>query len=91
MRASRPQKVEGDNYVIAVENPNQQDIMAHAMPDILNSIHNSLSNDYITISIHINEGEAAPHTWNEREVYAHIVETTPYLKTVIEDLKLTLS
>ena len=91
MRASRPQKVEGDNYVIAVENPNQQDIMAHAMPDILSYLHNSLLNDNITISICINEGEAAPHTWNEREVLAHVIETTPYLKTVIDNLKLTLS
>ncbi len=91
MRASRPQKIEGDNYAITVENPSQQELMTQAMPNILSYLHNTLSNDFISISIYINEGEAAPHTWNEREVFAHIIETTPYLKTIVEDLKLTLS
>lgn len=91
MRAARPQKIKGDDYAITVENPNQQELMTQAMPDILSYLHNTLSNDFISISICINEGEAAPHTWNEREVLSHIIETSPYFKTIVEDLKLTLS
>lgn len=91
MRTARPQRIEGNRFSITVENPGQLDLMEHAMPDILRYIHDSLSNDQITIAVAVNDGEAAPYTWNERDVLAHIAETTPMLKTFIEDFKLTLS
>lgn len=91
MRMARPQRIGEHLYLVKVENPGQQTLMEQAMPDIMDHIHRSLGNDYIKITIAINEGEAAPHTWNEREVLNHIIETTPYFKTFCDDLGLKLS
>lgn len=91
MRTARPQRIEGNRFSITVENPGQLELMEHSMPDILRYIHDTLANDSISITVLVNEGEAAPYTWNERDVLAHMVETTPMLKKFIEDFKLTLS
>ncbi len=91
MRMARPQKTGEDRFVIKVENPGQLDLMEQAMPDILAHIHKALGNDMIAISVALNEGESAPHTWNERQVLAHIIETSPYFKTFSDDLKLKLT
>ena len=91
MRMARPQRIGEHLYLVKVENPGQQALMEQALPDIMDHIHRSLGNDYIKINIAINEGDAAPHTWNEREVLNHIIETTPYFKTFCDDLGLKLS
>lgn len=91
MRTARPQRIENDRFSITVENPGQFDLMMQNIPDILRYIHDALDNDLITISVNVNEGESAPYTWSERDVLAHMVETTPILKKFIEDFKLTLS
>ena len=91
MRMARPQRIGEHLYLVKVENPGQQALMEQALPDILDHIRRSLGNDYIKINIAINEGDAAPHTWNEREVLNHIIETTPYFKTFCDDLGLKLS
>ncbi len=91
MRTARPQRIEGNRFSITVENPGQLDLMTQAIPEILRYIHDSLLNDRITIEIFVNSGESAPYTWNEREVLAHIAETTPVFKKFVEEFKLTLS
>lgn len=90
MRAARPVRIEGDRYSLTVENPAQKELLDHSMLDIKQFVHRNLGNDFITFEVVMNEGEAAPHTWNEREVLAHIAQTSPYFKTFAEDFKLTL-
>ncbi len=91
MRAARPVRIEDNRFSITVENPAQQAMIEQAMPEILQHLHNTLANDFITLMVAINEGDAAPHTWSEREVLAHIAETAPNFKKFVEDFKLTLS
>ena len=91
MRASRPRRIEGNRFVITVENPGQVELMNNAMPDIKAYLANQLSNDHISIEITINQGEAAPHVWNAREVLAHMLQQSPNIKEFVERFSLTLN
>ena len=91
MRVARPKRVEGNRFVIMVENPGQVETMNNAMPDILTHLANQLFNDHITIEIAINEGEASPHVWNSREVLAHMVQNSPNMKLFVERFELSIS
>jgi len=90
MRAGRPTSISGHNYKMLVENEMQQTTVNEAMYSILQHLRDTLFNDHITLAIEINQGAASPHTWNEREVLAHMVEHTPALKDFIDDFKLTI-
>lgn len=90
MRASYPTREEGFTYKIMVENEMQRNIVAQATPSILRHIHDALKNDYFNLTVEINQGEASPHTWSERQVLNHIIENSPILKSLIDDLHLTL-
>ena len=91
MRAARPRRIEGNRFVITVENPGQVDLMNNAMPDIITYLANQLSNDHISFEIIINEDESSPHVWNAREVLAHMVQESPNMKTFVERFDLSLS
>ncbi len=90
MRASYPTKVEGYTYVIMVENEMQRNVVAQATPSILRHIHDALQNDYFNLTIEINQGEASPHTWSERQVLNHMIENSPSFKALVDDFRLTL-
>ncbi len=92
MRASFPTaEGEGGNvFKMMVENEKQHQEMTEAMPAILQYLHDTLRNDHVEIHVEINQGEASPHTWNERQVLAHIIEERPILKEFIDSFGLTL-
>ena len=90
MRASFPDRIDGHSYRIKVENEKQEELMNQHMPELIGELRNALSNDNITLKIEINQGEASPHTWNDREVVAYVQQTVPALNDFIETFKLTL-
>lgn len=90
MRASFPERIEGDKYKMKVENEKQAELMTQAMPALLNEIRDSLSNDRFSLTIEINQGQSSPHTWNDREVMAYVQEKVPALNDFINTFKLTL-
>ena len=90
MRASFPSPMEGHTYRVMVENEKQREEMISAMPSILSTLHDATSNDHIMITVEINQGEASPHTWNERQVLNHMVENNPGLRDFIDDMQLTI-
>lgn len=90
MRASFPSQIEGDSYKIMVENEMQRNVFDHAAPELLKFVRDAIKNDRFAISVEINQGEASPHTWNEREVLSHMIENIPELRGFIDDLGLTL-
>lgn len=91
MRMSNPKRIDGDKHLLVVENPTQEDVLMKAMPELLKYIHEQLSNDYISFEIKQNEGEAAPHTWNEKEVFAYMMQTSENFATLAKKFHLTLS
>ncbi len=90
MRASFPAPVEGDSYKIMVENEMQRNVFDQAAPELLRFVRDAIKNDRFSISVEINQGEASPHTWNEREVLGHMIDNIPELRSFIDDLGLTL-
>lgn len=90
MRASFPSPMEGHTYRVMVENEKQREEMISAMPSILSTLHDATSNDHIMITVEINQGEASPNTWNERQVLNHMVENNPGLRDFIDDMQLTI-
>lgn len=90
MRASFPTLVEGHTYRTMVENEKQREEMNAAMPDILATLRNATLNDHINIMVEINQGEASPHTWNERQVLQHMIENNPSLRDFIADMQLSI-
>lgn len=90
MRAGRPSLISGHDYKMLVENEMQHATVGEAIPEILKYLRDTLANDHITLVIEINQGAASPHTWNERQVLAHMVENTPALRDFIDDFKLTI-
>ena len=90
MRASFPTQVEGTSYRMMIENEKQREEMEAAMQYLLPYLRHTLGNDMLTLSIEINQGEASPHTWNERQVLNHMVGNTPLLGEMIDDFGLTI-
>lgn len=90
MRASFPTQVEGHTYRTMVENEKQLEEMNAAMPDILTSLRNATLNDHINIIVELNQGEASPHTWNERQVLQHMIDNNPSLRDFIADMQLSI-
>lgn len=92
MRASHPVAVadKPHRYTVTVENEMQRDMLQQCMHELTQWLRDSLSNDAIAIELTINTGETARHTWNDREVYARLLEEQPGIKRLADDLKLTL-
>lgn len=91
MRASRPVATDTPfAYTVTIENEMQRDVLQQAMPELLASVRDILSNDRITFNLAINRGETARHTWNDREVLARMLEERPGIKRLADELKLTL-
>ncbi|MDE7471160.1 MAG: DNA polymerase III subunit gamma/tau [Paramuribaculum sp.] len=92
MRASHPVAVNDKphQYMVTVENEMQRDMLQQCMPELRQWLRDSLRNDSVGIELNINQGETARHTWNDREVYARLLEEQPGIKRLADDLKLTL-
>ncbi len=90
MRASYPALVEGHTYRVMVENEKQREELETHMQAILATLRDATANDHIRITIELNQGEASPHTGNEREVLQHMVEKNPEMRDFIESLQLSI-
>lgn len=90
MRASYPTLMDGVRYQVMIENEKQREELLAAMPELLRYMRDALSNDLFDIELELNQGEASPHTWNERQVLEHMASANPGLRSFISDYGLTL-
>lgn len=90
MRASAPVEVGRHTYLVTVENEKQHEELAAAMGELTEFLRDTLGNDSVTLSVSLNQGEASPHTWNERQVLNHMMEHSPEINDLISQLGLTL-
>ncbi len=91
MRASLPILVSGTAYKMMIENEKQREEMTANMPSLLAHLRRELGNDSFTLEIEMNQGEASPHTWNDRQVLDHMIANSPELSALIDDFHLTIS
>lgn len=90
MRSSTPAPTSAPHaYAVTVESDIQAELLQRFIPEITAHCHRTLSNTAITFTVSVNRGAPSPHTWNEREVLAHMLQT-PSLKNFINALNLSL-
>lgn len=88
MRA-RPKPMGGDKYIVAVMSDLQVGPLTEAMPDLLKSLRDALSNDNVTITVTVSDEGPAPRLWNDREILADF-KNYPKVAKFIHDLNLKL-
>jgi hypothetical protein len=91
MRASMPRLTDPTTFVIAVQNQKQLELMEANRPALLDYLRDKLSNDSISFSVTISQGEMPRHTLNDGELLKKMVDEYPSLKNLIDDFKLRLS
>lgn len=93
MQTSRPRRSAEHpaQLSVTVDNDFQSKLLGEWMPRLLSHLRDALSNDMVTIAISINDGEAPPAVWSEREVLEHLRQTHPELNNYIKDFGLTLN
>lgn len=90
MRSHRPVRSADGVWCVTVDSEPQRNVFVESMASLLGEFRDRLSNDEITVAVHINAGEAAPAVWNEREVLRHITESSETMRKLIDTFKLTL-
>lgn len=60
------------------------------MQSLITFLRDAVGNDDLTLDIEINQGESSPHTWNEREVLQHMIESNPEMRELIDALQLSI-
>lgn len=90
MRSAEPVATGAGTYNVMVETDIQAELLNRFMHDITAHCRKKVSNSSVTFSISVNDGAPSPHTWNEREVLAHMLQT-PAVKDFVNALKLSLS
>lgn len=90
MRSSRPERVDATAYSMTVENDMQRQLMEQWRDDLLRFMGDRLANDHIRLDVKVNEGQSSPMTWNEREVFNHMLETNPVLKKFVDGFNMSL-
>lgn len=91
MRTARPVAgTDAVTYTATVLSPIQRDMLAEALPQLLEHLRDSLSNDSVTINIAVADGPAPRYTLNDRELLATIVKEHPFISNFIETFKLNL-
>lgn len=90
MEASRPRHIQADRWLLSVSSAPQRDLMANALPEILQYMREKLKNDDFAIDIHVEEGEPSPEIWSRTELLEHMVEASPEFLKFIHEFNLTL-
>lgn len=90
-RACRPTPTrDPEVFDVTLENPLQVDQMNRLMEELMPALRDAVGNDRLRLNLKLNESGPAPHIWNDREILQHLLSTTPYLSTMIEELHLKL-
>ena len=90
MRASMPKLVNRTSFAITVQNQKQLELMEANRMDLLTYLRDKLSNDSITFSIGISEGDTPRHTLNDSELLKKMLEEYPALRNFHNEFKLRI-
>lgn len=90
MRVHWPEKNSGNRWTVVVESDTQANIFNEKLGLLHGFLRNALANDLVEIAVEVNNGEAAPVVWNEREVLQHMLASSEKAHSFVEKLKLTL-
>lgn len=85
MIVSKPKRVEGDKFVVGVDDAIQVQAITEAKPQLLKCLRDAASNDNIDLEAVIVQGESSPVTWTQREVLQHMIDKRAELQSIISD------
>lgn len=93
MRASRPTRKADDSPELRmlVANQPQVDFMLQELPNLLAYLRSTLANDFIEMTVEVNDDPDSPAAWSDRDLLRHIVENNPHAADFIADFHLTIS
>lgn len=93
MRASHPVREADDSprLKMLVANQPQVDVMLQELPSLLGFLRSTLANDFIEITVQVNDDPDSPAAWSDRDLLRHIVEANPHAAEFIADMHLTIS
>lgn len=90
-RACPPQPTRDETvFNVILENPLQVEQLKSLMPVLMPHLCDAIGNDYLRLDLQINQSGPAPHIWNDTEILHHLLETVPYLPTMMKELNLKL-
>ncbi|MDE7410774.1 MAG: DNA polymerase III subunit gamma/tau [Paramuribaculum sp.] len=90
MRASYPIEIRENNFTVEVQNQKQLEILDANKADILEKLHNALSNDFVNFNVRINANRDPRHTLRESELLEIMKRESPALTHLIQELNLRL-
>lgn len=92
MRVAHPNPTDTPlRYNVMVQNDIQLNTLHRKMPELLTSLHDALSNDMISLTVTVNQDIDNPVAWNDREVFAKMMEAHPSFKSMAQRFKLTIT
>lgn len=90
-RACPPQPTSEETvFNVVLENPLQVEQLKSLMPQLMPHLCDAIGNDYLRLDLRINQSGPAPHIWNDTEILHHLLDTVPYLHTMMKELNLKL-
>lgn len=90
-RACPPQPTSEETvFNVVLENPLQVEQLKSLMPQLMPHLCDAIGNDYLRLDLQINQSGPAPHIWNDTEILHHLLDTVPYLHTMMKELNLKL-
>ncbi len=91
MRIAKPERSEGNRFVLTVESEAIRDSLNPALPDLHKYLRNKMLNDSITLEVVLNKGLTSVTSMTDSEAFAIMREHNPYINELVDKLKLTLS
>jgi len=93
MRACHPSRKSDDSpeLKMLVANQPQVDVMSQELPGLLSYLRSTLANDFIELTVEVDDNPDSPSAWSDRDLLRHIVEANPHAARFIADLNLTIS
>ncbi len=90
-RACPPQPTSEETvFNIVLENQIQVEQLKSLMPTLMPHLCDAIGNDFLRLNLQLNQSGPAPHIWNDNEILHHLLDTTPYLSTMMKELNLKL-
>lgn len=90
MKSIIPQRVDGDNYMIELDNPSQLNNMQERLGMITNWLHDKLQNDNVTINLAVRKKDSNEKVWNAHDLLEDVVKRRPEALETITQFKLKL-
>lgn len=91
MRIAKPERSEGNNFVLTVESEAIRDSLNPALPDLHKYLRDKMLNDSITLEVVLNKGLTSVTSMTDSEAFSIMREHNPYINVLVDKLKLVLS